>query len=183
MKRAGFTLVELLVVLGLIAVITAIAVLAMPRSIRTSKADSAMTTVIAELRRAREMAVSERRDMEVRFVNNNEIRILRLEVPSGSATLVRSTLLEGGFRFVVFSDVPDTPDGFGKTAAVSFGSSTTYIFRTEATFTDNNANLDPISGTIFIGLTGQSSTARAATIFGPSALVRGYRWDGRSWIE
>ena len=83
----------------------------------------------------------------------------------------------------MFSSVPDTPDGFGKTAAVCFGSSTTYIFRTEATFTDTNANLDPISGTIFIGQPGQSATARVVTIFGPSAMVRGYKWDGRSWIE
>jgi prepilin-type N-terminal cleavage/methylation domain-containing protein len=189
MKRAGFTLIELLVVIGIIGVVGAIAALAMPASIKTSKADSAMFSVIAEMRRARETAVTLRRDVEVRFVAPSEIQLYQCAVsadnscPTASVTLLRRTFLENGFRYVLFSSLPDTPDAFGKTSAVYFGSSTRYIFRSEGTLTDTNSNLDPISGTIFIGLSGQSATARAITLFGPSALVRGYKWDGRTWTE
>jgi hypothetical protein len=57
------------------------------------------------------------------------------------------------------------------------------IFRAEGMFTDGNPNLDPLNGTVFIGVFGQPSTARAVTIFGPTALIRGYRWNGSQWVE
>jgi hypothetical protein len=57
------------------------------------------------------------------------------------------------------------------------------IFRVEGTFTDGNANLDPISGTVYLGINNEPRTARAVTIFGPTAMIRGYRWDGRQWVE
>ncbi|HEY3383676.1 MAG TPA: hypothetical protein VGK32_18075 [Vicinamibacterales bacterium] len=179
---AGFSIIELLVVVGLIAVVTGIAVLMMPGTVRSSKADSALTVLTGTLRKARDRAVSERRDMEVRFVGTNEIDIYRWEVPSGT-TLVSRTVLEDGARFLLYSALPDTPDGFGKTSSVCFGSATALVFRSEGTFTDNNANLDPISGTVFIGMDDDTVSGRAATIFGPTALVRGYRWDGRQWSE
>lgn len=189
MKRAGFTLIELLVVIGIIGVVGAIAALAMPASIKTSKADSALSVLSTELKRARELSVNLRRDVEVKFANNNEIQVYQCAVttdnscPTTNQTLLRRTVFENGFQFVVFSGVSDTPDGFGKTTAVYFGTSTRYIFRTEGTLTDTNGNLDPISGSVFIGRPGDSSTARAVTVFGPSAMVRSYKWDGRSWIE
>jgi prepilin-type N-terminal cleavage/methylation domain-containing protein len=189
MKRDGFTLIELLVVIGIIGVVGAIAAMVMPASVKTSKADSALAMLSTELKRAREFSINLRRDVEVKFVNNNEIQIYQCAVttdnscPTGTQTLLRRAFFEDAFQFVVFSGVPDTPDGFGKTNAVYFGTSTRYIFRTEGTLTDTNGNLDPISGSVFIGRPGDSSTARAVTIFGPSAMVRAYKWDGRSWIE
>jgi hypothetical protein len=42
---------------------------------------------------------------------------------------------------------------------------------------------DTINGTIFIGTTATLASARAITVFGPTALIRAWRWDGVKWSE
>ena len=86
----GFSLIELMVVVGIAGTIMATAVLVAPGAIRDARADGGMTTVVTALRRAKDLAVTERRDMEVRFVAPNEIQIWRLEVPAAAGqTMVR----------------------------------------------------------------------------------------------
>jgi prepilin-type N-terminal cleavage/methylation domain-containing protein len=181
---AGFSLIELLIVVAIAICALAGSVLVMPSFVRDARSDGAMKTVIATLRQAKDLAVADRRDMEVRFVAPNEIQIWRQEVPTANGvTQIRSVRLDSNMQFCLMVGVPDTPDGFGNTGAVSFQGATTYIFRTEGMFTDANANLDPISGTLFLGVPNQQLTARAVTVFGPTALIRGYRWMGRQWAE
>ncbi len=79
--------------------------------------------------------------------------------------------------------LPDTPDGFGNAAPVDFGGVNQMVFRAEGIFTDGNPNLDPLNGTVFIAVRDDPLSARAATIFGSSALVRGFRWTGSQWID
>jgi prepilin-type N-terminal cleavage/methylation domain-containing protein len=180
----GFTLPELLIVVALVFVLSAMVALVVPGRVREAKADGEMRRVIAELRRAKEMATSQRRDIEVQFVGTNELRLRRLEVPiTAPPTQLSSVVFEGDIVFQHFAALPDTPDGFGNTAALDFGTSTTFIFRSEGTFTDGNANLDPISGTIFLGEASDEMSAHAVTIFGPTGVIRGYRWNGREWVE
>jgi hypothetical protein len=46
-----------------------------------------------------------------------------------------------------------------------------------------NDNGDPINGTIFMAVPDEANTARAITFFGPTALLRVWRWDGSKWVE
>jgi len=184
-ESAGFSLMELLVVLGVASVVMATAVLMMPSAIRDARSDGGMALVVAELRRAKDLAVTERRDMEVRFVLPDEIQIWRQEVPvqANNQTRISTTRLENHIEFLVMPGLPDTPDGFGNGSAIEFDNAAVLYFRSEAMFTDGNANLDPLNGTIFLGVRNQPLTARAVTIFGPTALIRGYRWTGAQWME
>ncbi|MBI3669731.1 MAG: hypothetical protein HY237_08135 [Acidobacteria bacterium] len=62
------------------------------------------------------------------------------------------------------------------------GGPTAMVFQSDGTFADN-ATSQPINGTVFVGLPGQSATARAVTILGATGRVRPYKWNGTQWVE
>jgi prepilin-type N-terminal cleavage/methylation domain-containing protein len=178
----GFTLPEVLLVVGIFAILAGMAMLATPQAITMARADSALQQVIAELRGARDLAVSERRNIETRFIAPNEIQVLRRDVVGNveaGQTLVRQVFLEGGYRFQLGAGVPDTPDGFGAAAAVDFGVAAAVIFTSEGSVVDQTG--DPLNGTVFVGRPSDPQTSRAITVFGPTALVQGYAWNGGVW--
>jgi prepilin-type N-terminal cleavage/methylation domain-containing protein len=181
----GFTLIELMVVVAIAAVCMATVVMVNPQFIRAAKADSGVSQAMEILRTARETAISQRRNVQVQFVGNNTIQIAREDIDANGivtgTTVLRSARLEGRMRFMLTTGVPDTPDLFGRTAPASF-SSATRRFSSEGTFI--NGNGDPMNGTLFLGNPeGDATAARAITFFGPTALMRLWRWDGRKWVE
>jgi prepilin-type N-terminal cleavage/methylation domain-containing protein len=180
-RRSGFSLAEMMVVLGLIAVMSAIAVMVMPTALRSATADSAATRVASVLRTAREQAISQRRNIRVTFTAPNQIVVTRINVPATSTTTLGTTVLEAGTAFQLFAGLPDTPDAFGNATATAFGTSTTVMFTSEGTFVDQNG--DPVNGTLFLGRGIESLSARAVTIFGPTALIRQWRWNGGRWTN
>jgi prepilin-type N-terminal cleavage/methylation domain-containing protein len=180
--RAGFTLIELMVVIGIMATAAAMAALLMPTAIQTAKADGGMATVVAALRTAREQAISQRRNVIISFNDPNQIVASRENVPStAGTTVIGTTYLENGVRYMLVSGVPDTPDAFGNAATRSFGTATTFRFSSEGTFVDQNG--DPLNGTVFLARWNDPLSARAVTIFGPTALIRQWRWDGVQWTK
>jgi prepilin-type N-terminal cleavage/methylation domain-containing protein len=180
-RSAGFTLIELLVVIAIIGVVAAIAILVMPGTVLGAKSDSALSRVAATLRTAREQAISQRRNVRVAFTNNNQIVVSRVNVPGPSTTVINTVFLEEGVTFQRYNGLPDTPDAFGSGSAVSFGTATTVAFTSEGSLVDQNG--DPVNGTVLLGRYDDPSTARAVTIFGPTALVRQWRWNGTAWAK
>lgn len=181
-SHRGFSLAELLFVMGLLAIVATMAVLATPQAVATARADSALQQVIAELRGARDLAVTERRNIEVRFVLPNQVQVLRRDVVGNvetGQTLLRQVFLEGGYRFELAPGVPDTPDGFGAGGAVDFGTAAAVIFTSKGSVVDQTG--DPLNGTVFVGSGGDPQMARAVTVFGPTAMVQAYAWNGASW--
>jgi prepilin-type N-terminal cleavage/methylation domain-containing protein len=183
--EAGFTLVELMVVVGIAAVCLATVLMVRPEFIRNANADSGISQAMEILRTARETALSQRRNVQVQFIGTNTIQISREDINGAGVvtgtTVLRSVRLEGRMYFMLTAGVPDTPDLFGRTAPASFPSAVRR-FSSEGTFI--NGNGDPINGTLFMGnADGPSTTARAITFFGPTALMRLWRWNGREWLE
>lgn len=86
-------------------------------------------------------------------------------------------------QFRLEPDVPDTPDGFGAGmgSAVAFGPSPTRMFTSEGTFVNQQG--DALNGTLFLSISGDKLSPRAITIFGATALLRAWRWNGREWVE
>jgi prepilin-type N-terminal cleavage/methylation domain-containing protein len=180
----GFSLVELLVVVGLIAVTAAVAVLAMPGLTKPIKADSEVQRLVAALRQGRDEAVTQRRNVLVQFPGTSQLELARQNVSGGSVTgttVVAAFAMEGGFEYRVFPELPDTPDGFGNARARDFSGATSILFTSEGALVDQTG--DPVNGTLFIGLEGQPLTARAVTILGTTGLVTAYRWNGREWTR
>jgi prepilin-type N-terminal cleavage/methylation domain-containing protein len=179
--QRGFTLIELMLVVGITAVALGMVVVVSPQMSRYAQAQSGVEQLVSALRFARETAVAQRRNVQVRFIGVNTIQIARVEIPSGVATVLQTIPLESRLKYYLMPGLPDTPDRFGNSAAIAFGASPIRMFTSEGTFVDQAG--DELNGTVFMGIEGQPESARAISIFGPTALVRTWSWTGRAWVE
>ena len=180
----GFTLIEMMITLAIIGTVAAVAAVAVPNMLSQAKADGAIAQTLNTLRVARDRAIGERRNIELRFITPNHIQIARQEiVASGPAvtTVVTDTYLEGGQKFMLFTGLGDTPDSFGVSANPVAFVTTPIMFTSEGTLVDSIGDL--INGTVFLGKPGDPTSARAISIFGTTALLRTWRWNKTSWVE
>jgi Tfp pilus assembly protein FimT len=174
----GYSLVEVLVVASLSMVLMAMALVQINTSRAVMNADNAMRLVMGELGRARDMAIQQRRNIQVTFHNGNEMRMTRLEIPNGS-TLLRRTIMEGNLRFALPAGTPDTTDGFGAGSALDFDGSGTVIFNSDGMLVDNTGST--INGTIFLAAPNDPYATRAVTVLGATGRVRGFRRLNTTW--
>ena len=175
----GFSVIELIVVMGIAAVIATIAVFQLNAAQPSFRSDGAMRVVLAQMRTARELAITQRRFMRVTFIDPNRVEIHREEFPGPSTTVVQSTVLEGNMQYLLLDDVPDTPDGFGNDSAIDFQSAATVKFSPDGLLIDQDGV--PINGSVFLALASVARSARAITVLGSTGRIRAYRWDGRGW--
>lgn len=177
--QAGYSLIETLLVVGIVSVIGGMATMQIAIARPSMKGDSAMRVVMAQMRTAREMAITQRRYVRVTFTAPSTVNIIREEVPGPTTTSLGSTPLEGGVGFNLVTAVPDTPDAFGKTTATDFGTVTNVKFTPDGTLVNQDGST--VNGTVFLAIPSQAQSARAVTILGSTGRIRGYRWDGRNW--
>lgn len=183
-RAAGFTMIEVLVVVAVICVLAAVVAVAYPRMATDAKADGEMQRVMAALRRGREAAIAQRRNVVLEFPTATQVRLVRQDVANGvvvGTTEMALFDLAGDFRMLLFPGVPDTPDAFGNDVAASFGGAVSMMFTTEGALVDQTG--DPVNGTVFIGRPGQAASARAITVLGATGLVGGWRWSGDRWMR
>jgi type II secretory pathway pseudopilin PulG len=171
----------MMITVGIVAVIGGIAVGSLMSMVRESRADSGVVAAVNVLRLARDRAIGERRNFQVRFIAPNQIQIARENIPGPTTTVVQDLFLENKFEFRVMPSVPDTPDRFGLNGAISFGPSATRVFTSEGTFVDSTG--DPLNGTVFMAIEGQLQSQRAITILGSTALIHPWSWNGKLWTD
>jgi prepilin-type N-terminal cleavage/methylation domain-containing protein len=196
-SQAGYSLVEMMFVLAIGGILTGSAVLQMNLSRPSLKGDGGMRVVLSQLNQARELAITQRRNMRVTFTLGNKVEIYREKVtgetltsppcftpPDANGCILSSTLIEGGIQFLPppstgTPTIGDTPDGFGKASAIDFGSATEMKFNPDGMLINQVGG--GINGTVFIMLPNQRQSLRAVTVLGSTGRVRGYRWDGWQW--
>ncbi|HVH69974.1 MAG TPA: prepilin-type N-terminal cleavage/methylation domain-containing protein [Candidatus Dormibacteraeota bacterium] len=180
----GFSLVEGMVVIFIIMVFVGMAILNLTDILPNAKANSAMAEVVAQLRTARERAISCRCEVQVQFTGTNQITTTEIWTAGNPPPPVTYTW-GNSTQFMVFGALPDTPMLFGNVAPVYIGGQAggpgTMKFATNGAFIDAGNNF--LNGTIFLGIAGKPSTARAVTILGATGRVRQYHWDGAQWQE
>ena len=76
----------MMVTLSVMAIVGSMGTMQITTVRRSLQGDGAMRLAMTQLNRAREMAITQRRNMEVQFVGNNWIRIVRNDVPSTGRT-------------------------------------------------------------------------------------------------
>jgi prepilin-type N-terminal cleavage/methylation domain-containing protein len=183
---AGFTLIEVLITAFIVSALLAMAAVVMPDAIANAKADSGSSQLSTLLRTAREQAVTERRNVEIRFFAPDRVEAWRQDIDDDGEeigeTLVQEAAIGERMELQRFVDLPDTPDGFAAASdPVVFTGDAPWCFTSEGTLVD--ANGDVVNGTIFLGQPFTPLTARAVTLFGPTALLREWQWNGRAWTE
>ena len=191
-QENGFSLLEAVVVIGLMMVMMGFAIFKSTSMMPNYKADSAQDVVVSTLRKSRQTAITQRRDVEVwidqTFSGTDQVQHINYQVVAISGDQPQPLVSVGlprGSQMVLEPGVPDTPMGFGKNAAVYIGNvgggPPVMKFRSTGAYTD--PVYSPLNGTIFIGVPSQAFTARAVTIMGGTGRVRPYTWSGTAWIE
>lgn len=177
-SEAGFSLVELLATMAMTGVVLAMSVGFYPQAVNIVRGDADMRIVYWEMKLARDTAIAQRRTIEVRFTAPNIITSVRRNIPIGT-TVLSTAVLEHNTQFLLFAGQPDTPDAFGRTTATDFGGAALVMFTADGMLTDAAGNA--VNGTVFLGQPGKPVTSRALTVFGPTATIRTYKWNGAAW--
>jgi prepilin-type N-terminal cleavage/methylation domain-containing protein len=194
-SAAGFSLVEMMIVVGLAAVLTGIAIAQVANSRSGTVGDGGMRVILGQMNQARQIAIQQRRYVRVVFTTPNLMQVVIENTTTAattavctttpSCTVLSSPVLEGNVQFTLLGGVPDTPDGFGINAVafnggpVAFGSATLVRFRPDGTLVNQSGA--SINGTVFLAVPGSALSSRAVTVLGATGRVRGYRWIGNQW--
>jgi prepilin-type N-terminal cleavage/methylation domain-containing protein len=168
---AGYSLIELMVVVCVIGILGGMSVFQYLAARPGLQADGAMRVVMSELNVAREIAVSQRRFVDVEFLGSSRIRVTRLDVPSGT-TLLRDVSFEASLKYGFSEGAGDTPDGFG----VESASPDKITFNSDGMVVDTSGA--PVNRTVYVVAASSPESLRAVTILGSTGRVRGYRWYG-----
>jgi prepilin-type N-terminal cleavage/methylation domain-containing protein len=191
-RRAnGFSLIELMVVLTIIFVVSAIAIPMLTTNLQQARVDAEMREVVDTLRQAREYSIANRRYVQISFPANNQIQLTQmnnLTPGAGGANPVLTTLTLAPPLVFNLDGMPDTPDAYGNANAIEIngingGPPAGMYFQSDGQFVAAATYL-PINGSLFMGYPGQKSTARAVTILGTTGRVRGWKSSGNAtWYQ
>jgi len=195
--QKGFSLLEMIIVMAIALIVMAGAVLMVRGTLQTYKADQAANIVTTQLRNARQLAISQRRWVKVTFDSSigapdfaPHVSYQLTNVNSlGNNGRVVTLPLARTTQFTLFAGLPDTPMAFGNSSAIYLGGVAggppNMYFGPTGIFTSAPSTNNIINGTLFVGIPGQTFSARAVTILGATGRVRTYTWAGGStgWRE
>jgi type II secretory pathway pseudopilin PulG len=191
-------MVESVIVIGIILIMLALAVAQSFGSIESYRANASMDTIVSQLRVARQLAISQRRNVTVSFSTSTSPQTITYKVVANPGDTVVPTAvtvpISSLVNFTGVSGEPDTPMAFG-TCSGAYGVCIANVsggppvmeFTSVGQFTDNTG-VNTLNGTVFMALPGQVTTARAVTVMGSTGRVRSYTYVGGSttstaWIE
>jgi type II secretory pathway pseudopilin PulG len=188
----GFSLVEMVVVVGVVFVVAATALMNILPSVRSSRANAAMEMVLGEMRRAHERAVDERRIYRVTFTAPQTI-----QVDVGQVAIIGSTItdsapvfvaaqppltLPGNIQFLALPGIPTnpqtTPDGFGTGAtAIDFdiangGGGTQIYFQPDGRSLDGANRLN--DGVVYLAEPNNLFSSRAVSLYGTTGRSKSW---------
>jgi prepilin-type N-terminal cleavage/methylation domain-containing protein len=194
-RARGFTMIEVMIAVAVIAIVMAMAITQMQPAVQQSRANAGMAEVVSAFRTAQSYAVSYRRFVQVSFpsypgVNANQLQVTiknSMTPNAGNDVIFATYALEGSVYYQKYTGMPDTPDAFGNATAVNFesvdgGPTTGMFFQPDGTFVDSTGN--PVNGTVFLGVNNFASSARAITILGSTGRVKSYHTNGtNAWKQ
>lgn len=196
-RARGISLLELMVVLGIMMVVAGMAFVNMSGAMNDAKVVTGYNTVLGTLRRARETAISERRIYRVRLdtpqsecdtqthTKSNSCVILIQNPLDATSKIVYAGALPPGIGFNTNGAFPNTtalaPDGLTTGAALNgicFDIGVLTTCPNEVDFypdgSSRDANQFMNSGVVYVSRVGDLETARAITVIGATGRIRGW---------
>jgi type II secretory pathway pseudopilin PulG len=209
----GFSLLEMMIVCGLIIIVTAISFMALQPALKEARANQAFESAMMPLRTARQRAIAERKQYIVCFgvaapggaltplgaPTPQSIQIFRWDAGTAlsAAVQVTAVTLPTDIQFQTLVGLPNTgatvPDGFGTAAtAIDFdqnvaggGIKNQVMFMPDGSAHDVLGNLS--SGILYAARTGDLYSSRAVTLYGATGRIRGWRLrvngGGPQWFQ
>ncbi len=194
----GFSLIEMVVVVMVALIISAIAIMRILPNLQNSRSDVAMAEVEEVLRQAREYSIQNRRYVQVAFKtvvvgSQSQAQITTTQINSltanaGSNVVLSTVTIEEPVQFFLFSGVIDTPDAFGNGGAIYFesesgGPSGGMYFQNDGELVDGTT-YQAINGTVFLGVSSLTNTStRAVTVLGATGRIRAWKFNGSGWSQ
>jgi type II secretory pathway pseudopilin PulG len=191
--EAGFSAVELVVVIAIAITLSAIAVVAFQPALKNAQGDAAMRQTLDAIRQARQYAITNRRYVQLTFSTGSPATITatqRNDIPItagfGTTNPVLFTIsIEGPGTFYLANTTPDTPDAFGKCAPICIentsGGPTSIFFQSDGEFVDGTYN--SMNGSLFLGSSGVPTSYRAVSVMGSTGRVRAWKYNGAAWSQ
>jgi len=204
-RESGFSLIEVLTVIAIGIVATAITFVAMVPVMKQARLDNAYNTTMAALRQARDNAVSQRTSYSVTFTTTTSPAANKITI---APTLTSFQGVQGAVTyqlpydvaFLAQSGLPSTaPDNygtgvlaidFGYTAHASGGSQTVYFCPDGSAQDDSTGNClgNVDGGVVYISRSGDFLSSRAVTLWGATGRIRGWRLysnggGGYQWLR
>jgi prepilin-type N-terminal cleavage/methylation domain-containing protein len=183
--EAGFSMVELLVVVAMVVILTTISILGLRSTKRSYAPDDEATQIVSFFREAHQRALSQRQTQRVTIDRNTLVVRLVDEglLPGGDEVEIIRGKLNGTVAMtqptVDGTLIPTPPSPYNYGPAVFDDGVCQFRFRSDGSVFDSAGN--PISATLFFTPLDMddeaASLVRAVTLFGPSGSVRSWRYD------
>jgi type II secretory pathway pseudopilin PulG len=203
-NEGGFSMIEAVVVVGIISVTLGMALIGIVPAMNTSRSNAGMELVLGELRRAHERAVDERRIYRVTFVPPQTIQVDVGQVAAIGTTITGSSpafaaaqpalLLPATVQFLVIPGIPTaagtTPDGLGS-GAKAIDLDVANAGATQIYFQPDGRALDALNrlndGVVYVAEPGNLYSSRAVSVFGSTGRVKGWFLSkvgaGVGWVQ
>ena len=193
-KTRGFTLLEMMIALGIGLTMTCVTVLALMPLLRQSHVDAAYDTTLSVIRTYRSQAVSQSKRYILTFTLPGTITVQYwgVGVPvSPPPVTVATYTLPPDIEFAVQPGFPAAaPDSFGTGGtAIDFdqgmglGSQNYIMFMPDGSSQDTLGNFN--SGVLYLTRPGDLYSSRAVSVFGTTGRIRGWRLynqAGNTWV-
>jgi len=180
-QQSGFSILELVAAIGIMAVIATVALPGIEGVLRESRVQTALVSVVGEMRRARQLAMDQRRTHAVAFTSPRTLTVTRIETGGNPNVQVSLITLSSDVSFTRNS-ISSEPDGFSTSGAFTFcGSGGSFSFTPQGTGVD--AANDLCNGVVYVGIPGRIETTRAVTLFGSTGRSKAFRYtqNGGTW--
>ena len=181
-EESGFTILELLAALAIMAVVATVAMPRIESALRESRVQTALVSVVGEMRRARQLAMDRRRTHTVTLTSPRTLTVTRIETGGNPNVQVSQITLPSDVSFTRNS-ISSEPDGFSSSGAFTFcGSGGSFSFNPQGAGIDASSNL--CNGVVYMGIPGRLETTRAVTLFGSTGRSKGFRYakSGGAWV-
>ncbi len=183
---SGFTLVELMFVVAIVLIVSVVALLQVQGSLKSAKSDTALQTVLGQMRLMHEMAIDQRKIYRMSFISPGTLQLDRMDIGAGgalTAVLQGTVTLPPETQFTLVTGMPNSaatvPDGMGSAGnAIDFsvdngGGQTQVYFRPDGRALDSANRTN--NGVVYVARPGELYSLRAVTLWGATGRTKGWR--------